>query len=130
MREVGGIMDTQQRFLDALKKLGSPERPIPSHDPQPEGLVEPGNLDIYRTPTVQTATGPATVRSKSWNFDGVEVLLPTVADGRELSDEEAIARYRQTGQHLGKFRTPQHATAYGDRLHQRYERGEIPFVGK
>jgi hypothetical protein len=56
----------------------------------------------------------------SFNEDGQEVLIPTVAaDGsRVLSDQEAIEQYRKTGQSLGKFDTAEHATAYARQLHE------------
>src|SRR5262249_49038625 len=60
----------------------------------------------------------STVRSASFNIDGQEVLLPTVSDdGRIMTNDEAIAQYKKTGQHLGKFATPEEATAYAEQLH-------------
>ncbi|WP_220668893.1 hypothetical protein [Stenotrophomonas rhizophila] len=60
----------------------------------------------------------STVRSISANFDGNEVLIPTVSDdGRILSDEDAIAAYQKTGRNLGVFDTPENATAYAESLH-------------
>ncbi|KRA74270.1 hypothetical protein ASD78_12315 [Lysobacter sp. Root667] len=61
----------------------------------------------------------STVRSMSANFDGEEVLIPTVSDdGRILSEDEAVDVYRRTGRHLGKFSTPDAATAYAQSLHE------------
>jgi len=59
----------------------------------------------------------------SINIDGKEVLIPTVSaiQNRVLTDEEAIAEYRQTGQHLGVFNSPQAATQYANRLHKHQE---------
>lgn len=118
-------MTPQQPTFRLSDLMGSSVKPVASHDPAPSGLLEYGNIDIYNRPTVRTAKGPATVRSKSWNFGGVEVLLPTVADGRELTDAEAVERYRRTGEHLGKFKTAWDATTYATRLHDRYQSGEL-----
>jgi hypothetical protein len=81
--------------------------------------LEQGNIDLTDRPRVRTKDGSiSTVRSMSANIDGKEVLMPTVSrDGRIMSDDEAIDQYRRTGQHLGKFRTPQDADAYARQLH-------------
>ncbi len=86
----------------------------------PAGLLAPGNIDLSHRPVVRNADGTiSTVRSMSANFDGREVLLPTISDdGRILSDDEAIDLYRRTGRNLGSFDTPEHATAYAQNLHE------------
>ena len=83
------------------------------------GLIEPGNIDLARRPRVKNADGStSTVRSMSVNFDGQEVLIPTVTDdGRIADDNEAIDLYLRTGKHLGKFDTPEAATRYAETLH-------------
>ncbi len=82
------------------------------------GLIEPGNIDVSNRPRVTMEDGStATVRSLSFNEEGREVLVPTVSDeGRIMSDDEAIAHYRQGGRHLGIFATPQAATAFARSL--------------
>jgi hypothetical protein len=46
------------------------------------------------------------------------VLIPTVSDdGRILSNQDAIAQYKATGRHLGKFESPGASTAYAQQLH-------------
>lgn len=87
---------------------------------QENGLLEPGNIDLGARPTVKNPDGTiSTVRSASFNFDGVEVLLPTVSeDGRIMDENETIETYKKTGQHLGKFKDPTSASAYAQRLHE------------
>lgn len=90
----------------------------------PAGLVEKGNINIMSRPRVKNADGSvSTVRSMSFQDEsGKEVLVPTVSeDGRIMSDREAIDQYRKTGRNLGKFDTPEHATAYAEQLHQQQE---------
>tara|TARA_B100000497_G_scaffold125634_1_gene162506 strand:- start:774 stop:1079 length:306 start_codon:yes stop_codon:yes gene_type:complete len=79
---------------------------------------EAGNINLSNREKIPVDGGYATVRSMSFNEDGKEVLVPTAADGKILSDQQAVDRYHTTGQHLGKFATPHQATRYGESLHQ------------
>lgn len=60
----------------------------------------------------------------SVGFDDGEVLIPTIGPNGENWDPDtdkgydaAVSHYKKTGQHLGKFKTPDEATAYGEWLH-------------
>lgn len=88
------------------------------------GLVEPGNIDLTTRPDVANADGShSSVRSMSFSDGGPEILIPTVPDDGShiMSDDEAIAQYRKTGKHLGKFTNPTFADAYAYRLHKQQE---------
>ena len=107
-------------FDDLLPNAGGVAAPVPV-----PGIVTPGNVDLATRPTVPMPDGSiATVRSMSFNDgEGREVLIPTISDdGRLLSDDEAIALYRQSGRHLGIFATPDDATAYAKQLSQQQGR--------
>jgi hypothetical protein len=119
------MADDLDSILDAA---GAPAAPVaPVAEPAGptgkfSGMLEPGNIDLAHRPQVHNPDGSiSTVRSASFNFDGKEVLLPTVSDGpnaRLLSDDEAVAQYKKTGKHLGKFKDPDAADAYAEALHQ------------
>jgi hypothetical protein len=87
------------------------------------GVVEKGNIDLANRGRVENADGSfSTIRSISFNQAGVEILIPTAISGKVVSDREAIAHYRKTGQHLGKFKTPADADGYAEALHNAQER--------
>lgn len=83
-----------------------------------------GNVDLTNRPKYYNEDGSvSTVRSMSFydEDEAREILVPTVASVggtvRLLSDDEARARYYATGEHLGKFNTPEQATEYAMALH-------------
>ena len=106
----------------------------------PKGLVEAGNLPIWRRPTVQNADGShSSEYSVSFADEhGHEVLVPTVVNGKFLTpdgkkppegsaEEKAMfrrgwAHYGQTGENLGKFDNPDDADVYAQQLHNRGNR--------
>lgn len=83
------------------------------------GMTTPGNIDVHNRPVVKNPDGTiSTVRSMSIGTDKGETLIPTVSnDGRIMSDPDAVAAFKQTGQNLGVFKDPTSATAYAKTLH-------------
>jgi hypothetical protein len=90
------------------------------------GLLERGNVDLKSRPMVYNPDGTiSTVRSMNFGEDGAEVLVPTVRKdpfhpmgGYIMSPDDAISHYRKTGEHLGKFSSPEAAEAYARNLHE------------
>jgi hypothetical protein len=91
-----------------------------SEGPKP---LEAGNIDLANRPVVKNDDGSiSTVRSMSINEDGREILIPTVSpSGTVLTDEGAVALYRNTGKHLGKFASVEDADQFAEWLHQQQE---------
>ena len=83
------------------------------------GMLAAGNIDLTKRPIVKNADGSiSTVRSMGFHDGESEVLIPTVhPDGYIMSDDEAVQHYFKTGQHLGKFLTPEASSAYAESLH-------------
>jgi hypothetical protein len=103
-------MPTYEETVNLVKALRS----------YPGGLMEAGNIDLNARPVVHNPDGSiSTVKSMGFNFDGTETLLPTVSpEGKMLSPQEAVELYRRSGQHLGKFVTPEASADYAQKLHE------------
>ena len=97
-------------------EMNRPAEPTPGKEVQP---AEPGNIDFNTLPWVDNPNGShSSVVSMSFEDKGKEVLIPTIAaDGSTMTEQQAIARYRATGLHLGKFNTPKEADAYAKKHH-------------
>lgn len=87
------------------------------------GTIDLLNRKVY----IQPDGSYSTENSLSFYDDdiGKEVLIPTIVNGQQVSDDDAIDYYYWTkqkdgvGEHLGTFDTPEEAEDYAERLHQR-----------
>ena len=93
------------------------------------GRYGKGTIDLNNRQVVQNRDGSiSTERSFSFYDEdtGKEVLIPTVVGGRILTEDEAIEHYYDTvragkPEYLGMFDTPEEATEYAERLHNRQD---------
>jgi metal-responsive CopG/Arc/MetJ family transcriptional regulator len=79
--------------------------------------------DAYDRKTLQNPDGTVSTASTiGIEEDGKEVVIPTVIDGVRYSNQDAIAYYKKTGEHFGKFDTAAHAEVYAEQLHNQQQR--------
>lgn len=86
---------------------------------QSKGLIEKGNIDVEKLPNVQNEDGTySTVKTITIEEDGKTILLPTIINGKAVSNKEAITYYHKTGKHLGIFSSEKEAESYDKKLHK------------
>jgi hypothetical protein len=86
----------------------------------PTGLKHPGNINLTGRPILHNSDGTiSSEKSFSIGTDKGETLLPLIVNGKELTQQQAINHYRQTGEHMGIFDTPENADAYATQVHNR-----------
>lgn len=101
------------------------------------GLLIAGNLNLWQRPVIRNGDGSySTVKSVSWPFwldrkgflypeenrppgsvRRVEVLMPEAIGNAVVGPKAARQHFISSGQHLGIFDSPAHATSYAIRLH-------------
>ena len=118
--------EQQQRQQEQLKKQQEKAAQMAKESMKiqhSEGIYGKGNINLNNRPVVKNSDGTiSTVRSMSFNEDGKEILIPTVVNGKIVSDEEAIDHYHKTGEYLGKFDTIEQADEYANQLHLEQEK--------
>lgn len=81
-----------------------------------------GNVDLDNRVIVENEDGSfSTELSITVNIDSWEVLLPTIIDGKIVSDNEAVEHFFKTGEYLGIFASTEEADEYAMWLHVRQE---------
>lgn len=112
-------------LLDFSKLPGAVKAPaVPSVAPKSATTVDnyTGNIDLNNRPIVNNPDGSfSTESSFSVNFDGKEVLLPSIIGGKRVSQKEAIDHYLTTGENLGKFNSVEEANSAAQRIHKRFD---------
>ena len=96
--------------------------------PKDQDLVEPGNIDLLHRPKVKNPDGSySTVFSMGVGIEnGYTMNIPRVINGQVVSPEEAKKYSRETGQHLGIYRTQEAAKKAAEQLHD----DQANFYGK
>lgn len=114
---LGELLKKPEFYLDPYKTITPELRAWLGHDvvqaiANKSGVVAPGNIDLETRPVVKNKDGTvSTVKSVSIGTPQGEVLIPTISpDGKQLTNEQAVELFKQTGQHLGIYATPEAAT--------------------
>src|SRR5215471_8049975 len=118
---------TAKAWLDYARELGQAHAadylsrthgaPVGEHA-STLGRVAPGNIDLANRPVVHNPDGSiSTVRSITIQTPDGYVLIPTVVGGRVVSNAEAIAHYRRTGEHLGIYSSEAAADHNAQQIH-------------
>ena len=90
--------------------------------PEPNlGMIEPPRADLSKWRGRQNPDGTrSSIVTISVGFDDGEVLIPTLTpEGKQMSPDEAIRRFRETGEHFGVFKDPGSASRYAEQLSNR-----------
>lgn len=114
-----------QEQINRIRGVAQPTQPAATQPAptQPIGQYGAGNINLYNRPIVNNPDGTtSTVRSMSFSDGKNEILIPTVVNGKVVSDNEAIDNYYKTGEYLGKFNTVDEANAYAENLHKQQEK--------
>jgi hypothetical protein len=85
--------------------------------------IAEGNLPLGVVNRVKNADGSvSTVRTMSIGTEQGETLIPTVYNGRQHSEQEAVKHFQQTGGHFGVFSSVDAANRAAQELHDSHAR--------
>jgi hypothetical protein len=120
--ETAEIFDESDRPTGELEETGelAPEIMTASLEVEgPNTFFWDGNIDLNDRKVVLNDDGTfSTEESITISEGDVDVLIPTIVEGKKLKDEEAIAHYEKTGEYLKKG-TPKEVEEYANALHER-----------
>tara|TARA_R110000823_G_scaffold315159_2_gene445947 strand:+ start:7897 stop:10626 length:2730 start_codon:yes stop_codon:yes gene_type:complete len=86
----------------------------------PPGLIEKENINLANRKQLNNADGTeSTVSTMTVGMDDKTYLIPSVIDGKRLSQKEAINHFKKTKEHMGAFKTLKDADLYDEALHQK-----------
>lgn len=108
----------------AVKRMleGAPAAPAKGKGSAP-GMIEAGNIDLTKRKVLNNPDGSIstessiTITEKGEDGKEIAVNLPTVIDGKRMSDKDAVAYYKRTGEHLGKFASIKEAESAAQNTH-------------
>ena len=86
------------------------------------GRYGKGNIDLNNRKVVQNEDGSiSTEESITVTIDGRYWVIPTIIDGKRVSDQEAIDYANKNKKFLGKFDKLKDAEKYAEDVHKRQD---------
>ena len=128
IRAVGGVVlqggsEYLEEFTQGAVSKANREQALATVEKE-IGQYGEGNIDLHNRPIYKNADGTiSTVDSVTFQIDDKYVVLPTIVRDekgkakRLEEDEEIVAHYAKTGEHLGEFDNLEEANAYAYKLH-------------
>lgn len=112
MKGIGYISPKLQSMIENAKLKAS-------HALEP-GVLEVGNVNLIDRPVLPTPdNGWKSVNTITIGIgDGKTALIPTVIEGIQHSNKEAIEHFKKTREHMGIFSSQEAADAFDEKLHQ------------
>jgi hypothetical protein len=134
-RLLAALVHTHPSYAKAIGDQGlrmalqAGHTPRTAAPPRPTGMVKEGNINLNGRPIYKWPNGQISSEiSFSRGTDDGEVLVPQIVNGKVLNQDQAWEHYKQTGEHMGVFDTPEHANAYAEQVHNRPLRSSGPSV--
>ena len=117
--DIGNISPKLKQMIENAK--------IKSSHAMAPGLVELGNVNLFDRPQLPSPdNGYGTVSTSTFDIDdGNTVLLPTIIEGIKYSPKEAFQHFKDTGEHMGIFKSRKEADSFDKKLHE-----DMGWVGK
>lgn len=88
-----------------------------------------GNIDLNKRKVLKDGGDIKTENSITIGADGKHIIIPTVVDGVQLSEDDAIDHFFDTGEHLGMYDDAAQADKMANNIHIRqgnYYNGDSP----
>lgn len=119
--EVKTIEEKRAERLRRMQEKRKGQANIDEVYPSSSGLIEKGNIDLDGRKKIKNKDGTfSTIKSMSVSFDDGVYLIPTISNsGIQMSEEDAIDTFKETGEHLGIFKTVKDADKYAKVLSKR-----------
>lgn len=103
---------------DYVKKVGDQVEQRMKDPKNFPAMISPPNIPLRDRPVVKNPDGSSsTVSTITIEEDGKGILLPTIINGKRVSEADAIQHFKDTGENMGVFKSEKDADDYDKQLH-------------